>query len=43
MGYAAVNLGKLAEGGQLVQARNKTWAPLIFQDVFKKDGQPVPA
>jgi 8-hydroxy-5-deazaflavin:NADPH oxidoreductase len=37
LGYAPVSLGKIAEGGQLVQARNKTWAPLIFQDLFKKD------
>ncbi|WP_144112672.1 NADPH-dependent F420 reductase [Paraburkholderia sp. BCC1886] len=36
LGYAAVGLGRIAEGGQLVQARDKTWAPLIFQDLFKK-------
>ena len=36
LGYAPVNLGKIAEGGQLVQARNKNWAPLIFQDLFRK-------
>jgi len=36
LGYAPVSLGKIAEGGQLVQARGKTWAPLIFQDLFKK-------
>ncbi len=36
LGYAPVNLGKLAEGGLLVQARENTWAPLIFQDFFKK-------
>jgi len=36
LGYAPVNLGKLADGGLLVQARGKTWAPLIFQDLFKK-------
>jgi 8-hydroxy-5-deazaflavin:NADPH oxidoreductase len=35
--YAPVNLGKIAEGGQLVQARDKSWARLIFQDLFKKD------
>jgi hypothetical protein len=35
LGYAPVNLGKIAEGGQLVQAREKLWAPLIFQDMFK--------
>ena len=36
LGYAPVSLGKIAEGGQLVQARDKSWAPLIFQDLFKK-------
>ncbi|RDS78891.1 NADP oxidoreductase coenzyme [Dyella monticola] len=35
LGYAPVNLGKIAEGGQLVQARNGVWGPLIFQDLFK--------
>ena len=37
LGFAAIWLGKLAEGGALVQARGKSWAPLIFQDLFKKD------
>ena len=36
LGFAPVNLGKLNEGGTLVQARGDTWGPLIFQDVFKK-------
>ena len=36
LGFAPVQLGKLAEGGLLVQARENTWAPLIFQDLFKK-------
>ncbi|WP_460876113.1 NADPH-dependent F420 reductase [Rhodanobacter koreensis] len=36
LGYAPVNLGKIAEGGQLVQARNGIWGPLVFQDLFKK-------
>jgi 8-hydroxy-5-deazaflavin:NADPH oxidoreductase len=35
LGYAPVSLGKIAEGGQLVQARDKSWAPLIFQDLVK--------
>lgn len=35
LGYAPVKLGKLAEGGTLVQARGRSWAPLIFQDLFK--------
>jgi len=37
LGYAPVSLGKIAEGGQLVQARDKGWGPLIFQDLFKKE------
>ena len=37
LGYAPVSLGGLSEGGQLVQARGSSWAPLIFQDLFKKD------
>jgi hypothetical protein len=36
LGYAPVNLGKIAEGGQLVQGHDGIWAPLIFQDLFKK-------
>jgi hypothetical protein len=36
LGFAPVSLGKIAEGGQLVQARDKSWAPLIFNDLFKK-------
>ena len=36
LGFAPVNLGKIAEGGTLVQARDKIWAPLIFQDLFKQ-------
>lgn len=35
LGYAPLSLGKIAEGGQLVQARGKSWGPLIFQDMFK--------
>ena len=35
LGFAPVQLGKLAEGGLLIQARGKTWAPLIFQDFVK--------
>lgn len=37
LGFAPVVLGKLAEGGLLIQAQGKGWAPLIFQDVFKKE------
>ncbi len=35
LGYAPVRLGALAEGGALVQARGRSWAPLIFQDFVK--------
>jgi predicted dinucleotide-binding enzyme len=38
LGFAPVNLGKLEEGGALVQAReDKSWGPLIFQDLFKNE------
>ena len=36
LGFAPVKLGPLNEGGTLVQARGRTWAPLILQDFFKK-------
>jgi 8-hydroxy-5-deazaflavin:NADPH oxidoreductase len=36
LGFAPVWLGKLEEGGLLVQARGNSWGPLIFQDLFKK-------
>jgi 8-hydroxy-5-deazaflavin:NADPH oxidoreductase len=35
LGLAPVALGKLAEGGALVGARGRSWAPLVFQDFFK--------
>ena len=35
LGFAPVKLGKLAEGGLLVQARGKSWGALIFQDFVK--------
>lgn len=37
LGFAPVALGGLSDGGRLVQARDRSWAPLIFQDLFKKD------
>ena len=37
LGFAPLNLGKLNEGGALVHARGRTWGPLIFQDLFKKE------
>ncbi|AFL88947.1 putative dinucleotide-binding enzyme [Terriglobus roseus DSM 18391] len=36
LGYAPVKLGRLNEGGALVHARGRTWGPLIFQDLFRK-------
>ena len=38
LGFAPVKLGRLAEGGTLVQARGRSWAPLIFQDLAKVAG-----
>jgi 8-hydroxy-5-deazaflavin:NADPH oxidoreductase len=35
LGFAPVGLGRLAEGGALVQARGGAWAQLIFQDLVK--------
>jgi predicted dinucleotide-binding enzyme len=35
LGFAPVWLGSLREGGSLVQARGRKWAPLIFQDLVK--------
>ena len=38
LGFAPVKLRKqLNEGGVLVHARGRTWGPLIFQDLFKKE------
>ena len=37
LGFAPVHLGRLDEGGTLVQARGRVWGPLIFQDLFKKE------
>lgn len=37
LGFAPVKLGKLNEGGTLVQGRGGVWGPLIFQDLFKKE------
>lgn len=36
LGFAPVNLGRLAEGGLLIQARGNSWGPLIFQELYKK-------
>ncbi len=37
LGFAPIELGKIGEGGLLVQARGNTWGQLIFQDVAKFD------
>lgn len=37
LGFAPVELGKLDEGGALVHAHGRTWGPLIFQDLFKRE------
>lgn len=39
LGFAPVNLGKLEEGGALVQVLDQSWAPLIFQDLFKNESE----
>ena len=36
LGFAPIGLGKLEDGGALVQARGNTWGQLIFQDLFKQ-------
>lgn len=38
LGFAAVKLGSLSEGGLLVQARGNSWGRLIFKDLVKFDG-----
>ena len=35
LGFAPIELGKIGEGGLLVQARGRTWGQLIFQDLAK--------
>ncbi|WP_416799584.1 NADPH-dependent F420 reductase [Ciceribacter azotifigens] len=37
LGFAPIKLGGLSEGGQLVQARGKSWRHLIFKDLVKFD------
>lgn len=37
LGFAPVELGKIAEGGLLIQARGHTWGRLIFQDLARFD------
>jgi 8-hydroxy-5-deazaflavin:NADPH oxidoreductase len=35
LGFAPVQLGKLSEGGLLVQARGRAWGRLIFKDLIR--------
>lgn len=37
LGFAPVWLGALREGGSLVQARGREWAPLIFKDLVRPE------
>jgi predicted dinucleotide-binding enzyme len=37
LGFAPIELGKIGEGGLLVQARGRTWGQLIFQDLARFD------
>jgi predicted dinucleotide-binding enzyme len=37
LGFSAVKLGALSEGGLLVQARGNAWGQLIFKDLVKFD------
>jgi predicted dinucleotide-binding enzyme len=38
LGFAPIKLGRLSEGGLLVQARGNSWGQLIFKDLIKLDG-----
>ncbi len=35
LGFSPIRLGGLSEGGLLVQARGKSWGPLIFKDLVR--------
>jgi predicted dinucleotide-binding enzyme len=37
LGFAPIQLGRLLEGGLLVQTRGKIWGQLIFKDLVKFD------
>ena len=37
LGFSPIQLGRLAEGGLLVQARGNTWGQLIFKDLIAFD------
>jgi predicted dinucleotide-binding enzyme len=38
LGFAAVNLGALSEGGLLIQAHGNSWGRLIFHDLVEFEG-----
>ena len=38
LGFAPIKLGRLSEGGLLIQARGNSWGQLIFKDLIKFDG-----
>jgi len=38
LGFAPIKLGRLSEGGLLVQARGNSWGQLVFKDLVKFDG-----
>ena len=37
LGFSAIKLGGLSEGGLLVQARGNSWGQLVFNDLVKFD------
>jgi len=37
LGFSPIKLGRLSEGGLLVQARGNSWGQLIFKDLIKFD------
>jgi len=37
LGFSPIQLGRLSEGGLLVQARGNSWGQLIFEDLVKFD------
>ena len=38
LGFSPIKLGRLSEGGLLVQARGNSWGHLVFKDLVKFDG-----
>ncbi|MNL79242.1 hypothetical protein D3C87_2058010 [compost metagenome] len=35
LGFSSIQLGRLSEGGLLVQAQGNSWGQLIFKDLVK--------